>query len=71
MVADGLTKPLSNLAFKNFVKQLGLRDISSHLQQRRLDELGDDELLDRMASLDFESGRSGASAEPASPEGVC
>lgn len=71
MIADGLTKPLSNLAFHNFVQQLGLRDISSHLQQRRLDELEDDELLDRMTSLDLERGEPGAPAEPASTEGVC
>ncbi|KAI8665375.1 polyprotein [Fusarium sp. Ph1] len=39
MIADGLTKTVSNLTFQRSVQQLGLVDISDRLGQRRWQEL--------------------------------
>jgi len=47
MLIDGLTKALQGLTFNNFVSQLGLVDISEHLEES-LDTLSnlDDQILD-------------------------
>jgi hypothetical protein len=37
-MADGLTKALTNNAFKSFVKQMNLRDVGTQLEARRLEE---------------------------------
>ena len=38
MMADGLTKSLTNNAFESFVKQINLRNVDTQLETRRLDE---------------------------------
>lgn len=44
MIADGLTKAVSNPAFQRSVEQLGLVDISDRLEQRKLKELMEEDL---------------------------
>lgn len=53
MIADGLTKALNKPAFQQFARQIGLFDVSSHLETRRLDELDEEMLLDEMAKLEI------------------
>ena len=69
MVADGLTKPLSGPAFQQFVKQIGLTDISSKLEKRRLNEIQETELMDGMAMLEIQR-KVAVSADAASTGGV-
>lgn len=54
IIADGLTKPLHGPAYKEFVKQIGLTDISNQLEKRRLNEIRDMELLEEMAKLELQ-----------------
>ena len=53
MIADGLTKPLSGPAFQQFVKQIGLTDISSKLEKRYLNKIQETELIEEMAMLEI------------------
>ena len=53
MIADGLTKALSGPAYKEFVNQIGLRDISHHLDRRLLAEITDADLLHEMTKLEL------------------
>lgn len=69
MVADGLTKPLSGPAFQQFVKQIGLTDISSKLEKRRLNEIQETELMEGMAMLEIQR-EVAVSADAASTGGV-
>ena len=39
MMADGLTKALTNNAFERFVEQMNLKDVSNLLAERRLNDL--------------------------------
>ena len=39
MMADGLTKALTNNAFERFVEQMNLKDVSNLLVERRLNDL--------------------------------
>lgn len=54
IIADGLTKSLHGPAYKEFVKQIGLTDISHQLEKRRLNEIRDMELLEEMAKLELQ-----------------
>jgi hypothetical protein len=44
MIADGLTKVLTNTSFKRFVSQVGLVDVNHHLQERKLRDLTEEDL---------------------------
>jgi len=44
MIADGLTKVLTNTSFRKFVSQVGLVDISHYLKERKLRELAEEDL---------------------------
>jgi hypothetical protein len=44
MVADGLTKVLTNTSFRRFVDQVGLVDVNHHLQERKLRDLTEEDL---------------------------
>ena len=39
MMADGLTKALTNNAFERFEEQMNLKDVSNLLAERRLNDL--------------------------------
>lgn len=70
MIADGLTKAMSGPAFQQFVKQIGLANVSKHLERRRLDELSKMDLLRRMDRLELQNDMA-VSAWAASTGGVC
>jgi hypothetical protein len=53
MIADGLTKAMNHGQFQKFVKQIGLTDISERLMNRRLQNLGEDEVLEGLARLEL------------------
>jgi len=44
LMADGLTKALQGPKFEEFVRQLGLTDIGTQLQEKRLEEMTQDDL---------------------------
>ena len=53
MMADGLTKVLTNNAFDRFVEQMNLKDVSNLLAERRLNDL--EELkLDQMEPVEVD-----------------
>jgi len=53
MMADGLTKALTNNAFERFVEQMNLKDVSNLLAERRLNDL--EELkLDQMEPVEVD-----------------
>ena len=51
MIADGLTKALTNNGFERFKEQVGLLDISDRLKERRNNELQREELKIQMKLL--------------------
>jgi hypothetical protein len=53
MIADGLTKAMNHGQLQKFVKQIGLTDITEHLMNRRLQNLGEDEISERLARLEL------------------
>ncbi|PWI64139.1 hypothetical protein PCL_12105 [Purpureocillium lilacinum] len=53
MIADGLTKPMSGTAFQQFVKNIGLTDISHHLERRRLNDMTEEDLFQGMSKLNL------------------
>lgn len=69
MIADGLTKPMSGPAFQQFVKQVGLTNISHYLERRRLNDMTEEDLLQEMSKLDL-GGNMAVSACAASTGGV-
>lgn len=44
MIADGLTKVLVNTSFRRFVSQIGLVDMTAHIDQRKIQELSEKDL---------------------------
>jgi len=53
MIANGLTKALTNNAFDHFVEQMNLKDVSNLLAERRLNDL--EELkLDQMEPVEVD-----------------
>ena len=70
MIADGLTKPMGNPAFRKFVDQLGLADISGYLTKRELREISENELSEKMSALELHSDQT-VSASTASTGGLC
>jgi hypothetical protein len=69
MIADGLTKTLSFAQFQKFVRQIGLTDMSSYLDNRRLHDIGEEEILLGLAKLELHDMT--VSADAASTGGVC
>ena len=51
MIANGLTKALTNDGLEKARKQLGLADISAQIEERRRKEAHDDEALERLLEL--------------------
>lgn len=70
MIADGLTKALSGPTFQQFVHQIGLVDVSCHLEKRQLDDLNEETMLEEMAKLDLHTDEA-VSAYTASTGGLC
>ncbi|KAJ3454849.1 hypothetical protein MRS44_013449 [Fusarium solani] len=68
MIADGLTKTLSFAQFQKFVRQIGLTDMSSYLDNRRLQDIGEEEILLGLAKLELHD--MAVSADAASTGGV-
>jgi hypothetical protein len=52
MLADGLTKPVINTSFDQFIQQLGLIDISDKLLLSRGSEQKEDVSLDQLRWFD-------------------
>jgi hypothetical protein len=53
MIADGLTKALCFAQVQKFVRQIGLTDMSSYLDNRRLQDIGEEEILLGLAKLEL------------------
>ena len=52
MIADGLTKALTNTTFQKFTEQVRLVDVKEHLERRRLRKLKEEELLVEISDLE-------------------
>jgi hypothetical protein len=71
MIADGLTKVLTNTSFQKFVKQIGLADISGYLESRRLQDIEEQDLMEKQEQLEPNYMCSPVSASTASTGGAC
>lgn len=71
MIADGLTKVLTNTSFQRFVKQIGLADVSEYLESRRLRDIGEQDLIEKQEQLELDYKLVPASASTASTGGAC
>lgn len=71
MIADGLTKVLTNTSFQKFVKQIGLADVSRHLESRRLRDIREQDLIQKQEQLEADYETAPVSALTASTGGAC